>query len=164
MATNRQTVDRRADGIVNSAREAPTPGDGFSGEVKAAIYDVQSSLDQIEGEAAGPDRSRDIMGVRAKLDQIRQYDPHDPELDPALTAAIDDFAEAVESRLAELESAGADPVGVVGDRTNVGKSLGEIATELFPEAHRADSWGYPSRSAPGSDLVELHLSARRGMR
>jgi hypothetical protein len=154
-------LDETADSILNPATEpgaVEVPKNGFTPDLAQDVRDVLTLIEQIEG---GDRSSANIEAVRAMLNAMRQYDPMDPNLDSAAAAAIDDFCAAVDSWLAGVETGDRDGrtnEGVVGNPANIGKSLGQIAEELFPEDHVADAWGKPAgrTAAPGAGLAQFY--------
>ncbi len=148
-----------ADRILHDQPEDDLPQGGPPEEMSQNVRDVLSLLQDLRTN--GPDPST-IAAVRGMLDEMRMYDPQ--ETPPEVSGPVDDFCSAVESYLAGMESSYRDPrenEGVVGNPANVGKSLGEIAEETFPELHRADAWGHPRRGAPGSALAQFDAASRR---
>jgi len=123
------------------------------------VMDVRTLLADLERDPADGTKA---AAVRATLDEMRSYDPSDT--DPASARMVDDFCEAVETKLAAILTGGPeeDHAGVIGSPEHVGKSLGQIAAELFPELHGSGgAYPFPDRGAPGSGLANMYLAARR---
>lgn len=125
-------------------------------EIRQNVYDVRLLLDELDRDPADFTK---IEAVRGMLDSMRQYDPS--TTDPASAEMVDDFCEAVESKLAAILTGEPDSAGAIGETANVGKSLGEIAAGWFPEIHRAGAWPFPQQGAPGSGLAGFYLAGRR---